>query len=273
MLAFESQAERFICNHFNGTHYWYRLYLTDQNHSTMTIKAIIFDVDGTLADTEDAHRISFNKAFAENHLGWNWDVALYDKLLKVTGGKERIKYFVESFLTGYAKPENFDDFVKHLHKVKTGHYTAMLADGHIPLRPGIRQLISEARASGMQLAIATTTSPENVAALLEVGLGKDWEKYFAANGCGDIVPLKKPAPDIYNWVLERLKLAPQDCIALEDSNNGLRSSLAAGIKTYITVNHYTRNQDFTGAAAVFDDLGDLGHFYRTTSLALRAVSP
>jgi len=234
----------------------------------MTIKAIIFDVDGTLADTEDAHRITFNKAFAENNLDWNWDVALYDKLLKVTGGKERIKYFVDSFLAGYTKPENFDDFVKHLHMVKTGYYTAMLADGHIPLRPGIKQLINEARAGGLLLAIATTTSPENVSALLEIGLDKDWESYFASVGCGDIVPLKKPAPDIYNWVLDQLKLAPQDCIALEDSNNGLRSSLGAGIKTYITTNHYTRKQDFTGAAAVFEDLSDLSRFYQASGLTL-----
>ena len=234
----------------------------------MSIKAIIFDVDGTLADTEDAHRIAFNKAFAENHLDWNWDVALYDKLLAVTGGKERIRYFVESFLTGYTKPENFDEFVKHLHKVKTAHYTAMLADGQIPLRPGVKQFIHEAHAAGMTLAIATTTSPENVAGLLEVGLGKNWADYFAANGCGDIVPLKKPAPDIYNWVLDQLKLAPQECIALEDSYNGLRASLAAGIKTYITINRYTRNQDFTGAAAVFDDLSDLNAFYQATGLPL-----
>ena len=232
----------------------------------MTIKAIIFDVDGTIADTEDAHRISFNKAFADNHLDWNWDVALYDKLLKVTGGKERIKYFVESFLSGYTKPENFEDFVKHLHRVKTGYYTAMLADGHIPLRPGIRQLIAEARASGILLAIATTTSPENVSALLEVGLGKDWKKYFASVGCGDIVPNKKPAPDIYHWVLNELGLDAADCIALEDSENGLRSSLAAGIKTFITVNHYTRNQNFTGAAAIFEDLGDLARFYQASGL-------
>lgn len=234
----------------------------------MTIKAIIFDVDGTLADTEDAHRIAFNRTFAENGLDWNWNVALYGKLLKVTGGKERIKYFVDSFLTGYKKPENFDEFVKHLHLVKTGHYTDMLADGHIPLRPGIRQLINEARAAGILLAIATTTSPENVAALLEVELGKDWQSYFASIGCGDIVPHKKPAPDIYHWVLNDLGLVPGDCIALEDSNNGLRSSLAAGIKTYITPNDYTRNQDFAGAAAVFDDLGDLDAFIKTTGLPL-----
>ena len=234
----------------------------------MTIKAIIFDVDGTLADTEDAHRIAFNKAFAENGLDWNWDVALYDKLLKVTGGKERIKYFVSDFLTGYSKPDNFDDLVKHLHVVKTGHYTAMLRDGLIPLRPGIRQLISDARKAGLKLAIATTTSPENVSALLEVGLGKDWASNFAANGCGDIVPHKKPAPDIYNWVLNELKLSPRDCIALEDSNNGLRSALAAGIRTYVTTNPYTHRQDFTEAAGVFDDLSDLATFYRITGLPL-----
>jgi HAD superfamily hydrolase (TIGR01509 family) len=234
----------------------------------MTIKAIIFDVDGTLADTEDGHRQSFNKAFAENGLDWHWDVALYDKLLKVTGGKERIKYFVSDFLQGYTKPENFDDFVKHLHAVKTGHYTAMLREGAIPLRPGIRQLIRDAHAAGIKLAIATTTTAENVSALLEVGLGKDWASHFAANGCGDIVPKKKPAPDIYDWVLDKLALQPGECIALEDSYNGLQSALAAGIKTYITTNPYTHTQDFSGAAAVLDDLSDLPAFYRLSGLRI-----
>ena len=234
----------------------------------MTIEAIVFDVDGTLADTEDGHRKSFNKAFAESGLEWNWDVDLYDKLLKVTGGKERIKYFIESFLPGFEKPADYDGFVKHLHAVKTRHYTAMLREGHIPLRPGIRQLINDAHAGGIRLAIATTTSPENIAGLLEMGLGKDWQSRFAGIGCGDIVPHKKPAPDIYLWVLGKLGLPAASCIALEDSENGLRSSLAAGIKTFVTTNHYTRNQDFSGAAAVFDDLRDLGDFYRITGLPL-----
>ncbi len=238
----------------------------------MTIEAIIFDVDGTLADTEDAHRIAFNKAFSENRMDWNWDAELYGKLLKVTGGKERIKYFVDNFLHGYNIPVDFEEFVKNLHRKKTLHYTRMLAEGHIPLRPGIRQLINQARGNGIQIAIATTTSAENVAALLKMGLGGDWEKYFACVGCGDIVPLKKPAPDIYCWVLDRLGLAPQNCIALEDSNNGLRSSLAAGIRTFITVNHYTRDQDFTGAAAVFDSLEDLDAFYTATGLPLSSQS-
>ena len=234
----------------------------------MDIKAIIFDVDGTLADTEDGHRKSFNKAFAENGLDWNWDVALYEKLLKVTGGKERIKHFVEVFRPDFVRPADFEGFVKQLHAVKTVHYTTMLREGNIPLRPGIKQLIQDAYAAGIKLAIATTTTPENVSALLEVGLGEDWESYFAANGCGDIVPSKKPAPDIYFWVLDKLKLAPEQCIALEDSNNGLRSALAAGIKTYVTTNPYTHRQNFDGAAGIFDDLGDLPAFYRATGLTL-----
>ena len=234
----------------------------------MPIKALIFDVDGTLADTEDAHRLSFNRAFAESNLDWNWDVVLYDKLLKVAGGKERIKYFVESFLTGFTKRADYEGFVKNLHTVKTRHYTAMLREGQIPLRPGIEQLIRAAHAAGITLAIATTTAPENVSNLLEAGLGKDWATYFSANGCGDIVPHKKPAPDIYLWVLGKLGLQAAECIALEDSENGLRSSLAAGIKTYITTNRYTRNQDFSGAAGVLDDLSDLEGFYRLAGLSL-----
>lgn len=234
----------------------------------MAIKAIIFDVDGTLADTEDGHRKSFNKAFIESGLDWKWDVALYDKLLRVTGGKERIKYFVETCKPGFIKPADYDGFVKNLHAVKTRHYTNMLGEGQIPLRPGIKQLIHDTHATGIALAIATTTTPENVTALLKVGLGGNWEDFFAANGCGDIVPHKKPAPDIYFWVLDKLKLAPEDCIALEDSENGLRASLAAGIKTYVTVNHYTRSQDFAGAAGVFEDLSNLDDFYRMSGLPL-----
>jgi beta-phosphoglucomutase-like phosphatase (HAD superfamily) len=234
----------------------------------MTIKAIIFDVDGTLADTEDAHRISFNKAFAESRLDWNWDVALYGKLLTVTGGKERIQYFVETCLPDFQKPADYESFVKNLHLAKTRHYTTMLRGGRIPMRPGIGQFINDSRQAGIALAIATTTSPGNVSILLQQGLGADSESWFAAIGCGDIVPHKKPAPDIYHWVLDKLGLDAADCIALEDSENGLRSSLAAGIKTFITTSHYAHNQDFTGAAAVFDDLNDLGHFYQITGLAL-----
>ena len=234
----------------------------------MKIKAIIFDVDGTLADTEEAHRISFNKAFAENHLDWNWDVALYGKLLKTTGGKERIKTFVETYRPDFIKPADYDGFVKNLHQLKTLHYTAMLNEGHIPLRPNIKRLIDEARRAGLRLAIATTTSPENVSALLHQGLGADGEALFEVIGCGDIVPQKKPAPDIYDWVLQKMKLNAAECIALEDSENGLHASLAAGVKTIVTTNSYTQHQDFTGAVAVFEDLSNLEHFYHSAGITL-----
>ncbi len=234
----------------------------------MKIKAIIFDVDGTMADTEEAHRRAFNQTFAESHLPWKWDVRLYGKLLKVTGGKERIKHYVETCRPVFHKPADYEVFVKRLHQLKTSHYTTMLRTGRVPLRPNVKRLITEAKQAGLKLAIATTTSPENVATLLQQGLGEGGEALFDVIGCGDIVPHKKPAPDIYQWVLERLQLNAADCIALEDSENGLRSSLAAGVKTFITTNHYTRRQDFSGAAAIFEDLSDLEDFYRHAGLTL-----
>ena len=235
----------------------------------MKTQAIIFDVDGTMADTEEAHRVSFNRAFSENNLNWNWDVSLYDKLLKITGGKERIKYFVETYLLDYKKPDEYENFIKNLHMIKTTHYTTMLKKGLIPFRPNIKKLIVDAKKANIRLAIATTTSPENVTALMEQEFGKDYETMFDAIGCGDIVSKKKPAPDIYEWVLNKMKLKPDNCIALEDSENGLKSGLAAGIKTFITTNLYTQQQDFTGAAAVYKDLSNLEEFYRVAGLNIR----
>jgi beta-phosphoglucomutase-like phosphatase (HAD superfamily) len=123
------------------------------------------------------------------------------------------------------------------------------------------------------LAVATTTAQENVAALLELGLDKDWQKMFGAVGCGDMVANKKPAPDVYLWVMAQLGVTAQECIALEDSEIGLCSSLAAGIKTFITTNHFTRNQNFSGAQAVLKDLSDLPHFIRLSGLSLPQVNP
>lgn len=221
------------------------------------LKALLFDVDGTLADTErDGHRVAFNAAFREYGLDWDWDVALYGKLLAVTGGKERMKFYVEGFRPDYAKPADFDDLVAELHKAKTRHYTRMLAEGGIPLRPGVARLLREARAEGMRLAVATTTTPENVTALLRHSLAADGPDWFEVIAAGDIVPAKKPAPDIYLWAMERMGLTPADCLAFEDSGNGIRASRGAGLATVITVNDYTRDDDFGGALAVLSDLGE-----------------
>lgn len=223
----------------------------------MELQALLFDVDGTLADTErDGHRPAFNMAFNDAGLDWNWDEALYGELLAVTGGKERIKYYLEKFNTEFQKPENLEDFVKGLHASKTEFYKQLMAEGKIPLRPGVERLINEARDQGMRMAVVTTTTPANVTALLTNTLGADSESWFEVIAAGDIVPAKKPAPDIYVWALEQMSLKPEQTIAFEDSYNGIRSSLGAKVKTIITINEYTKDDDFSGADLVLSDMGE-----------------
>ncbi len=221
------------------------------------LDALLFDVDGTLADTErDGHRVAFNLAFRDADLDWDWSEELYGKLLAVTGGKERIRYYLDQFNTKFERPAELDRFIAGLHKAKTAHYTRMLAEGLIPLRPGVRRLIEEARVAGLKVGVATTTTPENVTALLENTLGRGATAWFDVIAAGDVVPQKKPAPDIYLYAMEQLGLEPSACIAFEDSYNGIRASSAAGLKTIVAVNGYTQDDDFTGASIVLDHWGE-----------------
>ncbi len=221
------------------------------------LEALIFDVDGTLADTErDGHRVAFNKAFKEAGLDWDWSVELYGELLQVTGGKERIRLYVEKFLSNFDLDEDITEFAARLHKRKTHFYLELLQSGAIPLRPGVERLIEEARNEGLRLAIATTTTPENVTYLLSATLGEASIGWFEVIAAGDIVPAKKPAPDIYTWAMEQMNISPENCLAFEDSLNGVKSSLGADLKTLITVNGYTQDDDFSGAALVLDQYGE-----------------
>ncbi|HQR58602.1 MAG TPA: HAD family hydrolase [Azonexus sp.] len=225
------------------------------------LHALIFDVDGTLAETErDGHRPAFNAAFSELGLDWHWDEALYRRLLDITGGKERIRHFAARHAPEMAAGANFEVLVRRLHLAKTAHYVRLVEQRCLPLRPGIARLIDEARQAGIRLAIATTTSPDNVEALLRASLAPEAANWFEVIGAGDIVAAKKPAPDIYCWVLDRLGLPADACLAIEDSENGLKSALTAGLRCLVTVSEYTAGQDFAGAEAVVSDLG-------TTSLA------
>ncbi|NEW86170.1 HAD family hydrolase [Rhodopseudomonas sp. WA056] len=220
--------------------------------------ALIFDVDGTLAETEELHRQAFNATFAAEQLPWHWDEALYRRLLDVTGGKERIAHFLKSGPDGAARAA---DRIPDLHRAKTDRYTALVAAG-TALRPGVARLIREAKAAGVKLGIATTTSLPNVEALLQSSLGPDAMALFDAVGAGDVVPAKKPAPDIYLHVLDALKLPAADCVAFEDSTNGVRAARAAGLPTIVTPGIYTEGDDFPGALAVLSDLGEPDAPYR-----------
>jgi len=228
------------------------------------LQALIFDVDGTLADTErDGHRVAFNQAFEQAGLDWNWSVELYGELLAVTGGKERMTYYLENFNTDFPTDDKTPLMIKELHASKTEHYTELLSTGAIPLRPGVRRLINEARENNMRIAISTTTTPANVTALLEHALEKGSSEWFEVIAAGDIVPAKKPAADIYVWALQQLNLNPENCLAFEDSENGIKSSLGANLKTIITINDYTKNHDFTDAALVLDQMGEPDRGFKT----------
>lgn len=225
-----------------------------------SLNALIFDVDGTLAETErDGHRVAFNQAFLAAGLDWQWTVELYGKLLNVAGGKERIRFYLDTYHPHTPNVSNWDDMIAQLHFSKTQYYKQIVASGQLSARPGVKRLIAEARSAGVRLAIATTSAPENAIALFRTILGHDSPNWFEVIAAGDIVPHKKPAPDVYQYVLSQMDLAPDTCMVFEDSEQGLSASTQAGLKTIVTVNSYTRHHSLEPAALVVSDLGEPNH--------------
>ncbi|CUH82438.1 HAD family hydrolase [Tropicibacter naphthalenivorans] len=216
----------------------------------MTLRALIFDVDGTLAETEEAHRRAFNDTFRDAGLDWHWTVQDYTRLLRVTGGKERMRAFRDGIGRG---PD--DAQIAALHLRKTERYMQLIAQGGLHLRPGVAELIAWGRKEGLRLAIATTTSLPNVQALALACWGRDAAEIFDVIAAGDEVAAKKPAPDVFELALRRLALPVKDCLAFEDSRNGLRAAKAAGLRTIVTPSLYTAHEDFDLADEIRPDLG------------------
>ncbi len=220
------------------------------------INALAFDVDGTLADTEEAHRAAFNTAFREHGYDWYWTKRLYAKLLTISGGKERLEHFIRTLpLTAEAKAKLFE-LIPAVHSTKTRVYTEFVAAGRVPLRPGIERLIREARAAGLKLALASTTSSANVEALLGATLGGGAHTWFEVVAAGDEVARKKPSPHIYELALTRLGCDANACVAFEDSSTGVRAATAAGLCTVVTPTYWTAGQAFGDAALQLEHLGD-----------------
>ena len=218
------------------------------------MKALIFDCDGVLVDTErDGHRVAFNRAFADAGIPTDWSVELYGELLKIAGGKERMTHYFNQ--SGWPNGKTADTLIPELHKRKTAIFTELIANGRLPLRPGIGRIVDEAHAAGIRLGVCTTSDPKAIDGVLDL-LGGERKKWFEVVLAGDIVKKKKPDPEIYNLAKQRLGLAGSDCVVIEDSRNGLLASLGAGMPTLITTSTYTKGEDFKGAAKVVPELGD-----------------
>lgn len=223
----------------------------------MTLEAVIFDVDGTLADTEEAHRQAFNATFREFGLPWHWDVELYVELLAVAGGKERLAHYCRCVDPRRMAQPDGAEFIARLHQRKTRVYERRVEMGEVPARSGVVRLIRELIENEVRIAIATTTSRANVDVLLATALADLPSACFEVVGAGGQAAAKKPAPDIYRWVLGELGLPGDACLAIEDSRNGVRAALGAGIPVLVTESSWTRRDDFTGAVAVLPDLADV----------------
>jgi HAD superfamily hydrolase (TIGR01509 family) len=216
----------------------------------LTLRALIFDVDGTLSETEEVHRRAFNETFAETGLDWNWSVEDYTWLLKTTGGKERMRAFRDHI--GASCPSDAE--IAALHGAKTARYGALVASRALTLRPGVAELIQAARQAGLKIAVATTTNRSNVDALCRACWGKEADEVFDVIAVGDEVMAKKPAPDVFDLAVERLGIDPSEAVAFEDSRNGVMSAQAAGLRAIVTPSRYTAAEDFSMAEWVVEDL-------------------
>lgn len=214
------------------------------------LHALIFDVDGTIADTESVHLRAFNCAFEECEIAAHWTVGQYTELLEISGGKERLSHYFTQKAISLTQDE-----IAKIHLTKNAIYAELVAAGAVEFRPGVGELFEEARKASKKLAIATTTSSENLSALMAANLGANWKSLFAVINDASTVANKKPSPEIYFKTLSELGLTHHECIAFEDSYNGLVAASSAKLLTIITPTSFTHHQDFSNAALVLPNLG------------------
>lgn len=220
-----------------------------------SLRALLFDVDGTLAETEELHRQAFNAAFAAAGLPWRWSPERYRVLLSVAGGRERIAHFQEAYpeeTDGVTLP---DEAIAALHRDKNRRYGELLTAGALPLRPGVLRLTREAAGAGALLAIVTTTSPENVEALLAALWPADAPPFAALITARETLH-KKPDPQAYAVALAQLGVAAHEAVAVEDTAHGAAAASALGIPTLVTESEYGRAPLYPGAMAVVEHLGE-----------------
>jgi HAD superfamily hydrolase (TIGR01509 family) len=227
------------------------------------VTALIFDCDGVLADTERfGHLPAFNQMFEEFGLPVHWSEEEYGEKLKIAGGKERMASLLTPAFVREAglptDPEGQRETVAAWHRRKTEIYTEMVAAGRLPGRPGVARIVGEALDAGWALAVCSTSSEASVRAVLEHVVGADQATRFALVLAGDVVPAKKPAPDIYLMAVERLGVAPAEAVVIEDSRNGLLAAVGASLTCVVTVSSYTGSEDFGEAVLVVSSLGDPG---------------
>jgi HAD superfamily hydrolase (TIGR01509 family) len=230
----------------------------------VSLRAILFDMDGTMADTERlGHRPAYNNAFKEAGLNWRWGPKLYRRLLRQPGGgRDRLRHYLESYKPAMGPlsdaADDPDSLVSDLHARKAQHFDKLLRKGKVPLRAGVARLMDEAHAEGIRLAVVTNASRASLASMLQHSVGDVLRQRLDLVLCGDEGVAKKPAPDLYNTALQRLGIPAGDSVAIEDSQLGLQAAAAAGIPTLVTINDNTAGEDFSAAAMVVDTLGDPG---------------
>lgn len=222
------------------------------------LKGILFDVDGTLSETERfGHLVAVNDAFKAVGLDWEWSPGLYGELLKVTGSVERINHYVTTYNPEYKHvSEDLDMLIDEIVRHKNNHYKHIVESGEIPLRPGAERVLREVHGSDIRMGIATTTTSQNVEALLMGSIGGDVLNWFEVIACGNVVPNKKPAPDIYTYALKRINLEPEEVLAIEDSENGVKSALAAGMPVLAIKSEYSGDCNLSGAKLLVDEWGE-----------------